>query len=527
MRRIHSLLLACAALFPASLSAQEEIVIHDRQLDQDEVFTLPEGLTVSEDALLSEWQAKNYLFPDTTCENPNYNPTYAPEVYRERLLRLPTVIEMTYNDVVQGFIDRYTNRQRRAVAAMLGTANLYVPMFEEALDYYGLPLELKYLPVIESALNPNAVSPAGAAGLWQMMLSTGKQYNLEVNSRVDERRDPIKSTWAAARLLRDLFKIYGDWHLVLAAYNCGPGNVNKAIHRAGEQRNYWKIYPYLPKETRGYVPAFIAANYIMNYYCDHNICPMRTRYPIQTDTIMVSHNVDLNQVAEICRIDLDVVKALNPQYRTRVVPGYSTPSTIRLPQEAIATFIAQQDVLYSRDGVESPVYEAGQQELAQGSAAALNGDRDLKPAVMERPASAATRTVSRPVASRPSPRPAPSRPTAPARRGKAVAPANGRTHSKAVPPATKASARGTKNSRSAASSAHSAPAKKSTARTAAKGKSSKTTATKKAAPTETTVKKGQTLSQIAAKNNTTVSNLKKKNGLKGDKIRPGQKIKVK
>ncbi|MBR1712587.1 MAG: transglycosylase SLT domain-containing protein [Alloprevotella sp.] len=527
MRRIHSLLLACAALFPASLFAQEEIVIHDRQLDQDEVFTLPEGLTVSEDALLSEWQAKNYLFPDTTCENPSYNPTYAPEVYRERLLRLPTIVEMTYNDVVQGFIDRYTNRQRRAVAAMLGTANLYVPMFEEALDYYGLPLELKYLPVIESALNPNAVSPAGAAGLWQMMLSTGKQYNLEVNSRVDERRDPIKSTWAAARLLRDLFKIYGDWHLVLAAYNCGPGNVNKAIHRAGEQRNYWKIYPYLPKETRGYVPAFIAANYIMNYYCDHNICPMRTRYPIQTDTVMVNRNVDLNRVAEVCRLDLDVVKALNPQYRTRVVPGYSTPSAIRLPQEAIATFIAQQDLLYASGSVEGSAYETEQQDLAQGSAAALNGDRELKPAVTERPAPAVSRTASRPVASRPAPRPASSRTSVPARKGKTAAPASGRAHSKAAAPAAKASTRGARNARSAASASHTAPAKKGSARTAAKGKSAKASATKKAAPTETTVKKGQTLSQIAAKNNTTVGNLKKKNGLKGDKIRPGQKIKVK
>ena len=179
------------------------------------------------------------------------------------------------------------------------------------------------------------------------MLATGKQYNLQVDSRVDERRDPIKSTDAAARLLRDLFKIYGDWHLVLAAYNCGPGNVNKAIHRAGGERNYWKIYPFLPKETRGYVPAFIAATYVMNYYCDHNICPMRTKYPIQTDTVMVNSDVDLRQVGEVCGLDMAIVKALNPQYKTNVVPGSWSPCAIRLPQADVPKFITMEQNIRS------------------------------------------------------------------------------------------------------------------------------------------------------------------------------------
>ena len=194
---------------------------------------------------------------------------------------------MPHNDVVQKFIDRYSGRLRHSVSYMLGASNFYMPIFEEALEAYNLPLELRYLPVIESALNPTAVSRVGATGLWQFMLVTGKHYGLKVNSLVDERRDPVKSSYAAAHYLSDLYKIFGDWNLVIAAYNCGPDQINKAIHRSNGSRDYWQIYPYLPKETRGYVPAFIAANYIMTYYCEHNICPMTTRLPAKTDTIMV------------------------------------------------------------------------------------------------------------------------------------------------------------------------------------------------------------------------------------------------
>ena len=204
---------------------------------------------------------------------------------------------MPYNEVVQKFIDRYSGRLRHSVSYMLGASNFYMPIFEEALETYGLPLELKYLPVIESALNPTEVSRVGATGLWQFMLATGKRYGLEVNTLVDERRDPIKASYAAANYLSDLYKVFGDWNLVIAAYNCGPDQINKAIHRSKGSKDYWQIYPYLPKETRGYVPAFIAANYIMTYYCEHNICPMTTRPPATTDTEMVSSNVHLEQIA--------------------------------------------------------------------------------------------------------------------------------------------------------------------------------------------------------------------------------------
>ena len=208
-------------------------------------------------------------------------------------------------------------------------------------------MELKYLPVIESALNPKAVSRVGATGLWQFMLTTGKQYGLEVNSLVDERRDPVKASYAAARYLRDLYRVFGDWNLVIAAYNCGPGNINKAIHRAGGEKDYWQLYPYLPAETRGYVPAFIAANYAMTYYCEHNICPMNTRLPLQTDTVVVDRDVHLQQVAAVLDLDIEMIRSLNPEYRRDIVPGANKKHAIRLPMADAIRFIDLQDSIYS------------------------------------------------------------------------------------------------------------------------------------------------------------------------------------
>jgi membrane-bound lytic murein transglycosylase D len=222
-----------------------------------------------------------------------------------------------------------------------------MPIFEEALDTYQLPLELKYLPIIESALNPKAVSHAGATGLWQFMLSSGKQYGLEINSLVDERRDPVKSSYAAARMLRDLYRIFGDWNLVIAAYNCGPENIKKAIHRANGEKDYWKIYPYLPAETRGYVPAFIAANYIMTYYCEHNICPMTTYLPAQSDTVVVNKELHLEQIAGVIGTDIDLLRSLNPEFRRDIVPGNSKPYAIRMPISDTGKFIDNQDSIFN------------------------------------------------------------------------------------------------------------------------------------------------------------------------------------
>ena len=321
---------------------EDEITVIDRE-GNEEVIEFPEAMTYDLDSLLNLYMAKTYLDEADDCNMMNINPVYTKEDYVDRLSRMPTVMEMAYNDVVQKFIDRYSERLRHSISYMLGASNFYMPLFEEALETYQLPLELKYLPVIESALNPKAISRVGATGLWQFMLTTGKQYGLQVNSLVDERRDPVKSSYAAARYLSDLYKIFGDWNLVIAAYNCGPANINKAIHRANGEKDYWQIYPYLPKETRGYVPAFIAANYIMTYYSQHNICPMTTRLPAQTDTIMVNQNIHLEQVAEVVGINIDLLRSLNPMYRRDIVPGATELSPIRLPQTEVGRFIDLQD----------------------------------------------------------------------------------------------------------------------------------------------------------------------------------------
>lgn len=312
-----------------------------------EIIDLPEAMTSEYDSLLSVYNSRTYLKINTDCNMPDVNPVYSKEVYKERLARIPSVIELPYNDVVQKFIDRYSGRLRRSVSIMLGAQNFYMPTFEEALESYGLPLELKYLPVIESALNPNAVSRVGATGLWQFMLATGKQYGLEVNSLVDERRDPVRASYAAAHYLRDLYKIFGDWNLVIAAYNCGPDNINKAIHRSNGATDYWQIYPYLPKETRGYVPAFIAANYIMNYYCDHNICPMQADLPGKTDTVVVSRDVHFEQVAKVLGMEIGQIQQLNPQYRRNIVNGSTRPMALRLPATLVGKFIDNEDSIYA------------------------------------------------------------------------------------------------------------------------------------------------------------------------------------
>lgn len=314
---------------------------------KNEIIDLPEAMTSEYDSLLSVYNSRTYLKINTDCNMPDVNPVYSKEVYKERLARIPSVIELPYNDVVQKFIDRYSGRLRRSVSIMLGAQNFYMPTFEEALESYGLPLELKYLPVIESALNPNAVSRVGATGLWQFMLATGKQYGLEVNSLVDERRDPVRASYAAAHYLRDLYKIFGDWNLVIAAYNCGPDNINKAIHRSNGATDYWQIYPYLPKETRGYVPAFIAANYIMNYYCDHNICPMQADLPGKTDTVVVSRDVHFEQVAKVLGMEIGQIQQLNPQYRRNIVNGSTRPMALRLPATLVGKFIDNEDSIYA------------------------------------------------------------------------------------------------------------------------------------------------------------------------------------
>ena len=268
-------------------------------------------------------------------------------VYIDKLDKLVSVFDLTYNEKVKAFINLYANKRRQQVGNMLGLAEYYFPMFEEHLDRADIPLELKYLPVIESALNTRARSRVGATGLWQFMYSTGKMYGLEINSYVDERRDPVKATIAAAKFMNDLYKRYGDWTLVIAAYNCGPGNVNKAIRRSGGKRDFWEIYYRLPRETRGYVPAFIAANYIMAYYKDYGITPVKVDRPAVTDTIIINEFLHLQQVSDVLQIPMETLRDLNPQYKIDIIPAKVRTYPLRLPIEYTEKFIELQDSIFA------------------------------------------------------------------------------------------------------------------------------------------------------------------------------------
>lgn len=329
------------------LQAQVQTITVQNANGQESLIDLPESMETDMDSLYWDWLSKTHLSLDENCQVTTANPIVSDSVYMDRLSRIPSIMELPYNEAVKKSIEAYTVRLRNKVSFMLGAANFYMPIFEEALDAYDLPLELKYLPIIESALIPTALSRRRASGLWQFILSTGKIYGLENNSLVDERRDPVKASWAAARYLKDLYNIYKDWSLVLAAYNCGPGNVNKAIRRANGATDYWTLYYYLPRETRGYVPAFIAANYVMNYYCEHGICPLESELPVHTDTIQISKDLNLNQVAAVCNISIEQLRSLNPQYKKDIIPGNNKPYALRLPENQIGTFIELQDSVFA------------------------------------------------------------------------------------------------------------------------------------------------------------------------------------
>lgn len=265
-------------------------------------------------------------------------------IYKQRLQALPFVIEMPYHEIVRRYILRYTKHNPRQLASLQRKAEYYFPIFEDILAKHDLPLELCYLPVIESALNPQARSPMGAVGLWQFMPATSKKYGLEVNSLVDERMDPICSTEAACRFLSDLYSIFKDWNLVIAAYNCGPGNVNKAIHRAGGKRDFWSIYPFLPKETRGYLPLYIAACYAMNYAQVHGICPADLEMTMLTDTIRTNRRQHLKQIAENIDIPIAELRRLNPQYPRDIIPGGKTYA-ICLPIDKAGAYIDNEQTI--------------------------------------------------------------------------------------------------------------------------------------------------------------------------------------
>lgn len=311
---------------------------------KDDNVVAPESFETQTRDLEANFFLKNYTRrAETTAEK---HSTGTPEEYEKLLSQLPTEIEMPYNSIVGRFIDMYLGKRRTLVADMLALHNYYGKIFVEELERQNMPLELQYLPVIESALNPNAVSRAGATGLWQFMPATAMGLGLEVNSLVDQRRDPRSSTRAAVRYLKQLHSIYGDWSLAIAAYNCGPGNVNKALRRAGGgTKDFWEIYTYLPQETRGYVPAFIAANFVMNYYDKFGLNPTLVSQQLVADTVQVNNRVHFSQISEVLNIPVDEIKMLNPQYRKDVIPGDSHPYSLVLPSQQVLSYIMSEEAI--------------------------------------------------------------------------------------------------------------------------------------------------------------------------------------
>ncbi len=308
-----------------------------------------ERITRDLDSLVNSWYVKMaYKSIAGGFQNDSVELQYPDSLYVDRLSKINSVISLPFNNIIKNHIQVYTVRQRDKFSAVLGLTDYYFPMIENIFDSYGLPAEFKYLAIIESALNPNAVNRhSGATGLWQFMYSTGRLYGLTINSVIDERRDPVKSTHAAARFIRDLYNIYHDWVLVIAAYDCGPGNVNKAIRRSGNKKDYWEIYYRLPRETRGYIPQYIAAAYSVNYYAEHNLVPLPVNIPVSTDTIMVNKDIHLSQISEVMGIPLGELKALNPQYKTGLVPGSSKPMALTLPMNHLSDFIDLNDTIRS------------------------------------------------------------------------------------------------------------------------------------------------------------------------------------
>lgn len=302
------------------------------------------------DSLLNLWYIKNSVKTDYTIiydSTITDFPIYSDSVYIERLKNIPSVVELNYNSIVRNYIHVYTHKRRENVQAMIGLSDYYFPIIEEIFEGYGIPTELKYMAIIESALNPRAVSRVGATGMWQFMYGTARMYNLTVNSIVDERRDPVKSAHAAAKFMQDLYSMFNDWTLVIAAYNCGPGNVNKAIRRTGGKRDFWQLYYHLPRETRGYVPAFIAAAYVMNYYGEHYISPVIPEISLATDTIMVKDNLHLKQISDVLGIPIQQLRDLNPQYKIDIIPAKGHAYPVTIPMNYTGKFIAMQDSIFS------------------------------------------------------------------------------------------------------------------------------------------------------------------------------------
>ena len=370
------LLLTTITFFTTCLGVNAKNILSLKESITDNAIVYPSSFETNTKEMMENWYLKNYaIIDESNIETRDYGLVSDAE-YIKRLKALPTDIEMPFNQIVKSYIERYVVKSRTLVAQMLGMCPYYMPIFEEALERHQMPLELKYIPIIESALNPNAVSPAGAGGLWQFMITTAKGVGLTVDTQLDERRDPYKSSEKAAVYFKQLYDTYHDWSLAIAAYNCGPGNVNKAIRRAGtENPDFWEIYNYLPRETRGYVPAFIAANYVMTYYQNHNINPTLTKKPLIIDTVAVTKRIHIDQISQVLNIPIDEIKILNPQYRTGVINGsQNRPLTLALPSQQIYSYIMAEDRI---ENFHKNVY-AQREEVQPGDVRPLIDDEEVQ-----------------------------------------------------------------------------------------------------------------------------------------------------
>ncbi len=511
-----------AALLAVPAMAQKKRNVNDiKTTITDSSIVFPESYEADTQKMLEGWYMRNYTATDDSYRTREDVPATDAQL-RDRLSKLPTVIDMPFNSIVRSYIERYTKRGRAQVAGLLGLSLYYMPIFEQALEEEGLPMELKYLPVIESGLDPNAVSKHGAAGLWQFMVGTGKGLGMEVSSLVDERRDPYISSKKAAKYLKDLYNSYGDWSLAIAAYNCGPGAVNKAIRRAGgeeAQKDFWAIYNYLSPETRGYVPMFIAANYVMNNYDKHNISPVLPTKPLVTDTVHICERIHFDQISKVLDIPVEELRVLNPQFRADIIPGNNERHyTLILPSQQINAYLMSEEEIrdyeaekYARRVVAEPGEEPDPQMAAiiaqEDEAELANADHnqleDLpEPRKTQGEAVAVTRD----------------------RRGNQqqhLDTGEDQNPYKAARQNTRRTSARQEQDMADNTSSQSKWTKSS------KKKTSRSSAPK-AKSTTHTVASGDNLSTIARRYGTTVNEIKKANGISGsgDKLQPGDKLKI-